>query len=132
MNTYAKLSLSILSDKVESRLATSSFSLSVSFLKETRTTRTVARSFVPEFNHSIDFPVPLIWNDNRSQTISLAEMLEHGELKIDIYHQMSSTNEANHQNDKRPLDVYLCYCTIPLKDLISRHTGKCKNRSMTL
>ncbi len=101
------------------------FLLSVFFLlKETRTTRTIARSFVPEFNHSIDFPVPLIWNENRSQTISLAEMLEHGELKIDIYHQMSSTNESNQQNDKRPLDVHLCYCTIPLKELISRHTGK--------
>ncbi len=53
-------------------------------------------------------------------------MLEHGELKIDVYHQMSSTNESNQQNDKRPLDVHLCYCTIPLKELISRHTGKWK------
>jgi hypothetical protein len=46
-------------------------------------------------------------------------MLEHGELKIDIYHQMSSTDES----DKRPLDIHLCYCTIPLRELISRHTG---------
>lgn len=78
---------------------------------------------MPEFNHSIDFPVPLIWNDNRSQTISLAEILENGELKIDIYHQISSVNDGSQHVDKRPLDVPLCYCTIPLKSLISRHTG---------
>ena len=120
VNTYAKLSLSFLSDQVNSS-ALFAQSDSYFLLKETRTKRTIARSFVPEFNHSVDFPVPLIWNDNRSQTVSLAEMLEHGELKIDVYHQMSSTNESN---DKRSLDVHLCYCTIPLKELISRHTGR--------
>lgn len=46
-------------------------------------------------------------------------MLEHGELKIDLYHQMNSADE----NDKRPLDIHLCYCIIPLRDLVSRHTG---------
>jgi len=51
-------------------------------------------------------------------------MLEHGELKIDMYHQMSSSNELNQQNDKRSLDIHLCYCTIPLKELIARHTGR--------
>ncbi|CAM4925264.1 unnamed protein product [Rotaria socialis] len=105
VNTYAKLSLSFLSET------------------ESRATRTIARSFVPEFNHSIDFPVPLIWNDNRTHTISLAEILEHGELKIDVYHQMSGTTDATQEIDKRPLDIHLCYCTISLKDLISRHTG---------
>jgi hypothetical protein len=85
-------------------------------LKESRSTRTISRSFIPEFNHSIDFPVPLIWSNHRSQSISLAEILEHGELKIDIYHQMNS-------NDKQSLDILLCYCIIPLKELISRHTG---------
>ena len=97
------------------------------FVQETRTTRTIARSFVPEFNHSVDFPVPLIWNDNRSQTISLAEMLEHGELKIDVYHQISSSDQSNQPNDKRSLDIHLCYCTISLKELLSRHTGKLKS-----
>ncbi|CAF1141894.1 unnamed protein product [Adineta ricciae] len=105
VNTYAKLSLSFLSDT------------------ESRTTRTIARSFVPEFNHSIDFPVPLVWNDTRNHTISLAEMLEHGQLKVDLYHQISSTDDSNQPNDKRSLDIHLCYCTIPLKDLLSRHTG---------
>ncbi|CAF1129871.1 unnamed protein product [Adineta steineri] len=106
VNTYAKLSLSFLSDT------------------ESRTTRTIARSFVPEFNHSIDFPVPLIWNDNRNHTLSLAEILEHGQLKIDMYHQISSTDESNPQSDKRSLDIHLCYCTVALKELISRHTVK--------
>jgi hypothetical protein len=49
-------------------------------------------------------------------------MLEHGELKIDIYHQMSS----DQPNDKQSLDIHLCYCIISLKELISRHTGRLK------
>lgn len=97
---------------------------SVRSLQESRTTRTIARTFVPEFNHSIDFPVPLVWNDNRNHTISLAEMLEHGELKIDMYHQISSAEESNQHGDKRSLDVHLGYCTIPLRELIARHTGE--------
>lgn len=71
---------------------------------------------MPEFNHSIDFPVSLISN----QSISLAELLENGQLKIDIYHQMSSSNETN---DKRSLDIYLCSANISLRELVSRHTG---------
>lgn len=51
-------------------------------------------------------------------------MLEHGELKIDLYHQISSADQSNQPNDKRSLDIHLCYCTISLKELISRHTGK--------
>jgi C2 domain-containing protein 3 len=104
------------------------FFIIIYFSKESRTTRTIARSFVPEFNHSIDFPVPLIWNDNRSQTVSVAEILEHGELKIDIYHQMSSTDDSKQHNDKRSLDIHLCYCTIPLKELIARHTGRLQSK----
>ena len=92
-----------------------------SSLQECRTTRTIARSFVPEFNHSIDFPVPLMWNNHQNQTVSLAEMLEHGELKIDLYHQMNSSEESN---DRRPIDIHLCYCTISLRELILRHTGR--------
>ncbi len=73
---------------------------------------------MPEFNHTIDFSLPLIWSDHRSQSVSLAEMLEHGELKIDIYHKMNSDS-----NEKQPSDIHLCYCKIPLKELIIRHTG---------
>jgi hypothetical protein len=87
-------------------------------LKESRSTKTIARSFVPEFNQTIDFSLPLIWSDHRSQSISLAEMFEHGELKIDIYHKMSSDSK-----EKQTPDIHLCYCIIPSKELIIRHTG---------
>ncbi|CAF0800277.1 unnamed protein product [Rotaria sp. Silwood1] len=100
VNTYAKLTLSFLSDM------------------ESRSTKTIARSFVPDFNQTIDFPIPLIWSDHRNQSISLAEMLEHGELKIDIYHQMNANS-----HEKQSLDIHICYCIIPLKELIIRHTG---------
>ncbi|CAF2487401.1 unnamed protein product [Rotaria sp. Silwood2] len=100
VNTYAKLTLSFLSDM------------------ESRSTKTIARSFVPDFNQSIDFPIPLIWSDHRNQSISLTEILEHGELKIDIYHKINSNS-----HEKQSLDIHLCYCKIPLKELIIRHTG---------
>ncbi|UJR25905.1 hypothetical protein I4U23_007253 [Adineta vaga] len=98
VNTYVKLSFSFLSDI------------------ESRSTRTISRSFVPEFNHSIDFPISLIWNNHRNQSISLAEMLEHGELKVEIYHRINS-------NEKQSTDILLSHCQIALKDLIIRHTG---------
>lgn len=51
-------------------------------------------------------------------------MLEHGELKVDIYHQMNSNS-----NDKQQqADIHLCYCVIPLKELIIRHTGRVFNK----
>ncbi|CAF1190222.1 unnamed protein product [Rotaria sordida] len=100
LNTYAKVTLSFLSDM------------------ESRSTKTIARSFVPDFNQSMDFPIPLIWSDHRNKSISLVEILEHGELKIDIYHQMNSNS-----NEKQSLDIHLCYCIISLKELIIRHTG---------
>jgi len=37
---------------------------------------------------------------------------------------MSSTDDSKQHNDKRSLDIHLCYCTIPLKELIARHTGR--------
>ncbi|CAF0929940.1 unnamed protein product, partial [Didymodactylos carnosus] len=133
VNAYVKLSLSFLSDM------------------ESRVTRTVARSFVPEFNHSGDFPLPLLWSDKGSDSISLAEMLEHGELRIDMYHQITSNeNESltshspttstgnlplstimmrtgglvsQQKNVTQSKDVHLCYCTIPLRELLARNTG---------
>ncbi|CAF0774338.1 unnamed protein product [Adineta ricciae] len=98
VNTYAKLSFSFLSDI------------------ESRSTRTIARSFVPEYNHSIDFPISLIWSNHRNQSISLAEMLEHGELKVEVFHRMNA-------NEKQATDILLCHSKISLKDLIAHHTG---------
>ncbi|CAF4661027.1 unnamed protein product, partial [Rotaria magnacalcarata] len=100
LNTYAKLTLSFLSDM------------------ESRSTKTMGRSFVPDFNQTINFPIPLIWSDHRSRSISLAEMLEHGELKIDLFHKMNSDSQ-----EKKTLDIHICYCKIPLKELLIRHTG---------
>ena len=48
-------------------------------------------------------------------------MLEHGELKIDFYHQMnpSDTNEK-----QKIVDIPLCTSTISLAELMVRHTGQ--------
>ena len=62
----------------------------------------------------------MVWTDHRQKSISLAEMLEHGELRIDLFHQM---NPSDHTEERKPVDIHLCYSTISLQDLLSHHTG---------
>ena len=62
-----------------------------------RVTKTVARTFCPDFNHHIDFPCPLmVTSDPRvipgsqqrsHESTSLAEMLESAEATFEIWHQ---------------------------------------------
>ncbi|WAQ99921.1 C2CD3-like protein [Mya arenaria] len=53
-----------------------------------RTTRTVARSFAPEFSHFMDFPCPLLWPEPDSDSLCLAEMLESAEATFEVWHQV--------------------------------------------
>ena len=43
-------------------------------------------------------------------------MLEHGELKVEIFHRMNA-------NEKQATDILLCHSKISLKGLIAHHTG---------
>lgn len=51
-------------------------------------------------------------------------MLDNGELKVDLYHQMPSTS-----NENQCIDIPICYCKIPLKELLIRHTGSFSNQN---
>ena len=53
-----------------------------------RITRTVARSFSPEFSHFMDFPCPLLWTEASSDALCLAEILETAEATFEVWHQV--------------------------------------------
>ena len=53
-----------------------------------RITRTVARSFSPEFSHFMDFPCQLLWTEADSDALCLAEILETGEATFEVWHQV--------------------------------------------
>lgn len=57
-------------------------------MQEERITRTVARSFAPEFSHTMDFPCNLIWTEADNEALSLAEILERGQLHLQVWHQV--------------------------------------------
>ena len=64
-------------------------------LQDERVTRTVARSFAPDFSMHVDFPCPLLWTDPETDALSLAEILETSEAILELWHQApgSSTGQ---------------------------------------
>lgn len=70
VNTYIRVKLSFLGGEGE------------------RITRTVARSFSPEFSHFMDFPCPLLWTEPNSDALCLAEILETAEASFEVWHQV--------------------------------------------
>ena len=53
-----------------------------------RLTRTVARSFAPEFSSHFDFSLPLAMADSEYNNLSLAETLEEAMADFEIWHQV--------------------------------------------
>lgn len=60
--------------------------------KDERITRTVARTFAPEFASHVDFPCPLLWTEPGSDALSLAEILESAEVRFEIWHQVPGSS----------------------------------------
>ncbi|KAM4045543.1 C2 domain-containing protein 3 [Anomaloglossus baeobatrachus] len=54
---------------------------------EVRNTRTIARSFCPEFDHHSEFPCNLVTQRSSGEACSLAEVLQSSEITFSIYHQ---------------------------------------------
>lgn len=48
----------------------------------------MARSFTPQFSHTMDFPCNLLWTEANNEALSLAEILEQGQLKLEVWHQV--------------------------------------------
>ncbi|KAK3584373.1 hypothetical protein CHS0354_001298 [Potamilus streckersoni] len=113
--------------------------IKLSFLgpKEERVTRTIARSFSPEFSHHIDFPCPLLWTEADSDVISFAELLETAEAVFEVWHQVPglstdldrqlTVGDGGEVSGRKTLgktgDVLLGMCTLSLRALLIKRTG---------
>ena len=64
--------------------------IALHMLQDERITRTVARTFAPDFNFYMDFPTPLLWTEAGSDALSLAEILETAEATFELWHQAPS------------------------------------------
>ncbi|ELU08216.1 hypothetical protein CAPTEDRAFT_197535 [Capitella teleta] len=119
VNTYVRMRLSFLQKEDE------------------RVTRTVARSFAPDFSFHVDFPCPLLWTEPGNDALSLAEILEDAEAVFELWHQvphgMPETEDpfkytASNDIRARQLvslsgDVLLGTTSVPLIALLQRKTG---------
>ncbi|XP_053399357.1 C2 domain-containing protein 3-like [Mercenaria mercenaria] len=102
-----------------------------------RITRTVARSFSPEFSHFMDFPCPLLWTEPNSDALCLAEILETAEASFEVWHQvpgmtsdldrqlsaLTADGVSGRQIVEKTSDVLLGSTTLPLVNLLSQRTG---------
>ncbi|XP_013378816.1 C2 domain-containing protein 3-like [Lingula anatina] len=111
----------------------------LSFLskQDERITRTVARTFAPEFSYFMDFPCPLLWTEEDSDALCLAEILETAEVTFEMWHQVPGlspdldgqyvyTGSAEVTGRKlftKTGDVLLGTTTIPLLYLLTHKTG---------
>ncbi len=65
--------------------------------QDERQTRTIARSFAPDFSYHLEFPCPLLWTEMDSDALSLAEILETAEATLEIWHQVPTTTLGNNK-----------------------------------
>ncbi|KAM4700679.1 C2 domain-containing protein 3 [Discoglossus pictus] len=88
---------------------------------EKRSTRTVARSFAPEFDHHSEFPCNLVIQRSGGETCSLAEVLHYSHIVFSIHHQSVAT--AASARAKPAGDCPLGVVKIPAKELITKRSG---------
>ncbi|XP_031563486.1 C2 domain-containing protein 3-like [Actinia tenebrosa] len=104
-------------------------------------TRTVARTFAPEFFHHIEIATPLqmsrkscdVNKQDHGEIISLAEMLEMSEAVFEVWHQDSrgfgnidqQHHDDHHHHPTKPnkYDILLGVVIVPLTDLLTHRTG---------
>ncbi|NXI59516.1 C2CD3 protein, partial [Chloroceryle aenea] len=99
-------------------------SVHLSFLPEVerRSTRAVASTFCPEFEHHIEFPCNLIIQKSSGEVSSLGELLQSANIVFSIYHQ--STKSAPETLTALPSrDCLLGTATVPTRELLRRRSG---------
>ncbi|KAM9602112.1 C2 domain-containing protein 3 isoform 1-T2 [Morphnus guianensis] len=99
-------------------------SVHLSFLPEAerRSTRPVACTFCPEFEHHIEFPCNLIIQKSSGEATCLGELLQSASIVFSIYHQSTkSATDALAARTSR--DYLLGTATIPTRDLLRRRSG---------
>ncbi|KAG5837565.1 hypothetical protein ANANG_G00240690 [Anguilla anguilla] len=95
----------------------------LSFLpeRERRSTRVVARSFCPEFDHHTEYPCSLLVQSPTGEARSLAELLDAARAVFTLCHRDSRRAEGTDFPASK--DTVLGTVTVQLGDLIHRRTG---------
>ncbi|XP_021239807.1 C2 domain-containing protein 3 isoform X3 [Numida meleagris] len=99
-------------------------SVHLSFLPETerRSTRAVARSFCPEFEHHVEIPCDLIVHKSSGEASCLGELLQSANIIFSVYHQ-SVKSATDTLAARASRDYLLGTVTIPTRDLLRRRSG---------
>ncbi|XP_028656159.2 C2 domain-containing protein 3 isoform X1 [Erpetoichthys calabaricus] len=95
--------------------------MQLSFLPESekRTTRVVAKSFCPDFDHHVEFPCNLMIQRSSGESFSLAELCESGQAIFTICHRGSTYINAS----RRSKDTILGTVKVHLADLVHKRAG---------
>ncbi|XP_056417090.1 C2 domain-containing protein 3 isoform X2 [Hyla sarda] len=88
---------------------------------EVRSTRTIARSFCPEFDHHSEFPCHLVTQRSSGEACSLAEILHSSEIEFSIHHQ--SVTHASTGRSQPARDHPLGVVRIPTRNLLTKRSG---------
>ncbi|XP_063296892.1 C2 domain-containing protein 3 [Pelobates fuscus] len=88
---------------------------------ERRITRTVARTFSPEFDHHSEFPCNLVIQRSNGEASSLAEVLSFSDIVFSVHHQSVMSDTSSRTQPAR--DYHLGVVRIPAKELLTRRSG---------
>uniref|UniRef100_A0A8C4UY56 C2 domain containing 3 centriole elongation regulator n=1 Tax=Falco tinnunculus TaxID=100819 RepID=A0A8C4UY56_FALTI len=99
-------------------------SVNLSFLPEAerRSTRAVACTFCPEFEHHVEFPCNLIVQKSSGEASCLGELLQSASITFSVYHR-STRSAADKLAARTSRDCLLGTVTIPTRDLLRRRSG---------
>lgn len=84
-------------------------------LQDERITRTIARTFAPEFSHTMDFPCPLLWTEADNDALAFAEILETAELTLEVWHQVPGMGSGRKLLPNMYLHLYRFTCVFCIK-----------------
>ncbi|XP_077975258.1 C2 domain-containing protein 3-like isoform X1 [Styela clava] len=99
VNTYVEIKPSFLPDE------------------ETRRSRIVVQSFVPEYQHHLEIACPLVSFHQDITPISLAELMISGEIELSVWHRPEDPEEG------KCVDTLLCSLAVPMRSLLHKTTG---------
>ncbi len=94
--------------------------IKVTLNEDTKQTRTITRTFTPEFYNYFDYMLPLLWSNEHTDAVPLAQMLENLNVVFELWHQVSSLDVGPVTDND---DTLIGLCSTPLKDLLSKQTG---------
>nr|XP_056714805.1 C2 domain-containing protein 3 [Euleptes europaea] len=87
---------------------------------ERRITRTVGRTFCPEFEHHDEFPCNLVVQRSSGEACCLGELLQYSEAVFSVFHQNLNSAPGTSQASR---DYLLGTVKVPTKELLTRRSG---------